>query len=110
MERFRIEIGHAHGLQPGNIVGAIANEAGLDGKHIGAISIEEMHSFVDLPVGMPREVLRDLRKVWVCGLQLRISRLGDGPPEPLPQRPARPKHRAKPKHSAKPKKKKHRGQ
>jgi ATP-dependent RNA helicase DeaD len=104
MERFRIEIGHAHGLQPGNIVGAIANEAGLDGKHIGQISIEESHSFVDLPVGMPREVLRDLKKVWVCGQQLRISRLGDGPPEAAPKRPGRPKP------PARPKKKKHRGQ
>lgn len=75
-ERFRIEVGRAHGVQPGNIVGAIANEAGLDGRHIGPIEIEEEFSLVDLPVGMPREVFRDLRKVWVCGRQLRISRLG----------------------------------
>ena len=110
MERFRIEIGHAQGLQPGNIVGAIANEAGLEGRHIGAISIEENHSFVDLPVGMPRELLRDLKKVWVCGLQLRISRLGDGPPEELPKRSERPERLGRPKHAARPKKKKHRGQ
>jgi ATP-dependent RNA helicase DeaD len=92
MERFRIEIGRVHGVQPGNIVGAIANEAGLDGQHIGRIAIEEDHSFVDLPVGMPREVFHDLKKVWVCGLQLRISRPGDGPP-PSGSRPARPKHK-----------------
>ena len=98
MERFRIEVGRAHGVEPRNIVGAIANEAGLDGQHIGQIEIEESHSFVDLPVGMPREVFQDLKKVWVCGLQLRISRLGDGPPVP----PA--------KHPARPKKKHHRGQ
>ncbi len=94
MERFRVEIGHAHGVEPRNIVGAIANEAGLDGKHIGAISIDENHSFVDLPVGMPREIFQDLKKVWVCGLQLRISRLGDGPPPaPAAKGPARPKKR-----------------
>lgn len=78
MERFRIEVGHAHGVKPGNIVGAIANEAGLDGQHIGAIEIEDEFSLIDLPVGMPREVFRDLKKVWVCGQQLRISRLGQG--------------------------------
>jgi len=78
MERFRIEVGHMHGVKPGNIVGAIANEAGLDGRHIGAIEIESDFSLLDLPVGMPREVFRDLKKVWVCGQQLRISRLGKG--------------------------------
>jgi ATP-dependent RNA helicase DeaD len=77
MERFRIEVGRAHGVQPGNIVGAIANEAGLDGRNIGHIAIEEDFSLVDLPIGMPREVFRDLKKVWVCGQQLKISRLGD---------------------------------
>ena len=76
MERFRIEVGHVHGVKPGNIVGAIANEAGLDGRHIGAIEIENDFSLIDLPVGMPREIFRDLKKVWVCGQQLRISRLG----------------------------------
>jgi ATP-dependent RNA helicase DeaD len=74
MERFRIEVGRAHGVQPGNIVGAIANEAGLDGRNIGHIAIEEDFSLIDLPVGMPREVFRDLKKVWVCGQQLKISR------------------------------------
>jgi len=78
MERFRIEVGHVHGVKPGNIVGAIANEAGIDGRYIGAIEIEEEFSLLDLPVGMPREVFRDLKKVWVCGQQLRISRLAKG--------------------------------
>src|SRR6185437_13719154 len=50
LETYRIEVGHAHGAQPGNIVGAIANEAGLDGRNIGRIDIRDDHSFVDLPV------------------------------------------------------------
>ena len=82
-EQFRIEVGHEHGVQPGNIVGAIANEAGLNAEHIGRVQIEESHSIVDLPKGMPREVFRDLRKVWVCGQTLKISRLGSpNPPHP----------------------------
>ena len=76
MERFRIEVGHAHGVKPGNIVGAIANEAGLDAKYIGHIDIHDDHSLVELPVGMPREIFQDLKKTRVCNRPLRISRLG----------------------------------
>jgi len=75
MERFRIEVGHNHGVKPGNIVGAIANEAGLDGEHIGYIDIKEDFSLLDLPIGMPREVFNDLRKIRVCGRALELSRL-----------------------------------
>jgi ATP-dependent RNA helicase DeaD len=78
MERFRIEVGYDHDVKPGNIVGAIANEAGLDGEHVGQIEISEQYSLVSLPSGMPKEVFRDLKKVWVCGQQLKISRLNPG--------------------------------
>ena len=76
MERFRIEVGYRHGAKPGNIVGAIANEAGLDSQHIGHIDIHTEHSTVDLPLGMPKEVFQDLRKIRVCGQRLDISRPG----------------------------------
>ena len=77
MERFRIEVGHKHKVKPGNIVGAIANEAGLDSANIGRINIFDDYSLVDLPEGMPRDVFNDLRYVWVSGQQLKISRLTD---------------------------------
>jgi ATP-dependent RNA helicase DeaD len=80
MERFRIEVGYMHDVKPGNIVGAIANEAGLDGQHIGNIEISEEFSLVNLPSGMPREIFNDLRKVRVCGQALNISRLDDATP------------------------------
>ena len=75
-ERFRIEVGHDHGVKPGNIVGAIANEAGLDGQHIGSIEIKDNYSLVDLPAGMPNDVFNDLKKVRVCGQPMHITRLG----------------------------------
>ncbi|RZA31588.1 MAG: DEAD/DEAH box helicase, partial [Lysobacteraceae bacterium] len=53
MESFRIEVGHAHGVKPANIVGAIANEAGLDSKYIGRIDIQDDYTVLDLPEGMP---------------------------------------------------------
>ena len=76
MERFRIEVGYQHQVKPGNIVGAIANEAGLDAQHIGHIDIHNEFSLVDLPKGMPNEVFQDLKKTRVCGQRLNISRLG----------------------------------
>lgn len=78
MERYRIEVGRSHEVKPGNIVGAIANEAGLDSEHIGHISIQDDHSLVDLPTGMPKGVFKDLKKAWVCGQRLNISRLNEG--------------------------------
>ena len=76
-ETFRIEVGSKHGVKPGNIVGAIANEAGLDSQFIGRVEIFETYSFVDLPSGMPKVIFKDLRKTWVCGQQLQITRLNN---------------------------------
>jgi ATP-dependent RNA helicase DeaD len=82
IEVFRLEVGSEHGVEPSNIVGAIANEAGLGSDQIGRIEIELTHSTVELPRGMPKEIFRDLRKVWVCGRTLNISRASDaGKPE-----------------------------
>ncbi len=79
MTTYRIEVGYDHGVKPGNIVGAIANEAGLDAKHIGRIEIFEDHSILDLPDGMPADILRHLKTVWCAGQQLRITRDGEPP-------------------------------
>ncbi|KAF1687687.1 ATP-dependent RNA helicase [Pseudoxanthomonas broegbernensis] len=111
METYRVEVGHAHGVKPGNIVGAIANEAGLESRYIGRIDIHDDHSILDLPEGMPPEVMAHLRKAWVVGQQLRISRW-DGShepsaPAPGPRARARPPG-ARPGHAAKPPAKPHR--
>lgn len=74
METFRIEVGHVHGVKPANIVGAIANEADLEGRYIGKVIIKGDHSFVDLPEGMPKDTFRALQKVRVAGQKLEISR------------------------------------
>ncbi len=77
LERFRIEVGHIHKVMPGNIVGAIANETGIDSKDIGRISIFDSHSTVDLPKEMPADVFQILKKVWVGGQALRISKFDE---------------------------------
>ncbi len=90
MERFRIEVGHDHEVKPGNIVGAFANEAGIDAEHIGHVDIQSDHSLVDLPLGMPRDIFRDLKKAWVCGQKLNISRLNPTKSDRKPQRKKKP--------------------
>jgi ATP-dependent RNA helicase DeaD len=82
METFRIEVGSVHGIKPGNVVGAIANESGLEGVHIGRVDIREDHSYVDLPEGMPKQIFKELQKVRVAGRELRISRVSEKPPKP----------------------------
>jgi ATP-dependent RNA helicase DeaD len=98
MERYRIEVGHQHEVKPSNIVGALANESGLDGDHIGHIDIHDDHCFVDLPEGMSRQMFFDLKKVWVCGQKLNITRAESDQDKHLPAFA-----RAKPGRSKKPK-------
>ncbi|MQA42670.1 DEAD/DEAH box helicase [Rugamonas aquatica] len=81
MSAFRIEVGSNHAATPSNIVGAIANEAGLEAKHIGRIEIFDTYSMLELPDGMPPELFKHLGKVWVGGAQLKISHAERMPPE-----------------------------
>ena len=90
MRTYRIEVGHQHGVKPANIVGAIANEAEMDSQHIGRIEIFDDHSLVDLPEGMPREIYRELQKVWVAGQQLQLSKVEPG--GVAPERATAPRH------------------
>jgi ATP-dependent RNA helicase DeaD len=103
MERFRLEVGHTHGVKPGNIVGAIANEADIDSEHIGRIEIFDEHSTVDLPEGMPKELFKHLKSVWVSGQRLQISRLEASGKTPPSQDAKRKPRKGKDKNKGKPK-------
>ena len=87
--RYRIEVGREQGATPQNIVGAIANEAGVESRYIGRIEIFDDYSTVDLPDGMPAEIFQHLRRVRVRQYPMNISRL-DG------QELAKKRTRAKP--------------
>jgi len=76
MERFRIEVGQQHGVQAREIVGAVANEAGIEGEYIGMISIQDNYSTIDLPEGMPKAILKHLRKTRIKGVSLDMARVG----------------------------------
>lgn len=75
MENFRVEVGQLHDVKASNIVGAIANEAGLESQFIGTINIYDKYSTIELPEGMPKAIFKDLKKVWVCGQKLQITKL-----------------------------------
>lgn len=76
-ETYRLEVGSEHGVKAGNILGAIINEIGLDPESIGRISINDSFSTVELPAGMPNDVFHELRKVRVCGRQLRLTKMDE---------------------------------
>jgi ATP-dependent RNA helicase DeaD len=103
MERFRLAVGHQHGVKPGNIVGAIANEADIDSEYIGQIEIHDSFSTIDLPAGMPKETFAALKKTRVCQQRLAIERMGGkaGKADPDRRAPATGKRAAKPRSAAK---------
>ena len=99
-QTFRVEVGEAHGAKPGNLMGAIANEAGLEARQIGRIRVLEQHSLVELPEALPDRIIKHLSKVRVAGQMLRIHlteampprgpRTSAGEPAARAERPARP--------------------
>jgi ATP-dependent RNA helicase DeaD len=76
MEEYRIEVGRNHGVQPKNIVGAIANEADIESRFIGQIDIKDDCTFVSLPEGMPEEVFDHLKKTRIVGMPMKITKAG----------------------------------
>ncbi|MCU7375809.1 DbpA RNA binding domain-containing protein [Paucibacter sp. O1-1] len=77
MNRYVIDVGRENGVGVGNIVGAIANEANIDSRFIGQIQLFDQVTTVDLPDGMPKDIMSHLKKVRVCGRPLNIREAGD---------------------------------
>ena len=73
MITYRLEVGNNDKITPSNIVGAIANEADIESRFIGEIKLHDEYSTVDLPQGMPAELLNHLKKVRVCAKPMQIS-------------------------------------
>ena len=84
MARYRIEVGRNDEVKPGDIVGAIANEADIDSQHIGHIKLHDDYSTVDLPAGMPDDLLNHLKKVKIRNQTINISVDGKAEPRERP--------------------------
>lgn len=80
-QRYWINVGHDHGVKPGNIVGAIANEAGINSGQIGRVDISSGFTTVDLPSNLSKAQLSQLAKARVCGQALNIRVWSDEAPK-----------------------------
>lgn len=84
MIRYRVSVGHKDGVKPGQLVGALANEGGIEGARIGRIDIRNAFSVVELPSGLPGSILTKMARARVAGRPLEISE--DSAPERAPRR------------------------
>jgi len=107
MCRYIIDVGRDNGVGVGNIVGAVANEANIDSRYIGQIQLFDQVTAIDLPDGMPKDVLQHLKKVRVCGRPLNIreaegAELPTGGDSRPPRRPRKPSGDRRPSGDRKP--------
>jgi ATP-dependent RNA helicase DeaD len=89
LQRYRIEVGRNHGVTPKEIVGAIANEGGIDGRQIGQINLFSEYSTVELPSNLPSNIIERLQRTRVCQLQIKIRAVEPGEVDEKPQRAPR---------------------
>jgi ATP-dependent RNA helicase DeaD len=94
MACYRLAVGHVHGVNPNHIVGVIVNKSGLQSRQIGRIRINQDHSLVDLPEGMPSKILHLLKKIRVCQVPLELRLVSDQPAGARQKSFRRPKGRA----------------
>jgi ATP-dependent RNA helicase DeaD len=91
---WQLAVGRRHGVQPGHIVGAIANEARLQGTQINGVDIRADYTLVRLPANLPAAVIRRLSRVKVRGqaLDLREGAAPRRATKPKSQRAGTPVH------------------
>ncbi|QEH46835.1 DEAD/DEAH box helicase [Aggregatibacter actinomycetemcomitans] len=77
MDLYRIEAGRGDGVEVRHIVGAIANEGDINSRHIGHIKLYDDYSTIELPQGMPKELLQQFSKTRVLNKQMRMSFIGE---------------------------------
>lgn len=80
MELYRIEVGRDDGVEVRHIVGAIANEGDISSRYIGNIKLFASHSTIELPKGMPGEVLQHFTRTRILNKPMNMQLLGDAQP------------------------------
>ncbi len=93
MARLFIGLGRQDGLRPGDLVGAISNEAGLTGRSIGAIDILDRTAFVEVPAPEAQNVVAVLRRATIRGRKVKVELAPPAMGRPSAGRPERPKFR-----------------
>jgi ATP-dependent RNA helicase DeaD len=80
MELYRIEVGRDDGVEVRHIVGAIANEGDISSRYIGNIKLFASHSTIELPKGMPGEILQHFTRTRILNKPMNMQLLGDAQP------------------------------
>jgi len=80
MELYRIEVGRDDGVEVRHIVGAIANEGDISSRYIGNIKLFGTHSTIELPKGMPGEVLQHFTRTRILNKPMNMQLMGDAQP------------------------------
>ncbi len=89
---YRISVGKRHKVEPRQIVGAIANEGGLDRSDFGHIDIRGDHSLVELPATLSEQTRAALERTRISGKLIELSPVGVGSsPAPAPARARKPR-------------------
>ncbi|SFT86895.1 ATP-dependent RNA helicase CsdA [Kosakonia arachidis] len=86
MELYRIEVGRDDGVEVRHIVGAIANEGDISSRYIGNIKLFGSHSTIELPKGMPGEVLQHFTRTRILNKPMNMQLLGDAQPRERTER------------------------
>ncbi|MDF7659733.1 DEAD/DEAH family ATP-dependent RNA helicase [Erwiniaceae bacterium L1_54_6] len=81
MQLYRIEVGRDDGVEVRHIVGAIANEGDISSRYIGNIKLFGTHSTIELPKGMPGEVLQHFTRTRILNKPMNMQLLGDAQPQ-----------------------------
>lgn len=74
MVRIFVGIGRQEGLRPGDLVGAIANESGLDSRQIGVIEVLDRTAFVEVPEPEADRVILALSNTRIRNRQVKVQR------------------------------------
>ena len=80
MEVYRIEVGRDDGVEVRHIVGAIANEGDISSRYIGNIKLFGTHSTIELPKGMPGDVLSHFTRTRILNKPMNMQLIGDAVP------------------------------
>ncbi len=73
-EKLYIGLGRGAGIRPGDLVGAIANEAGIPSREIGAIEITDRFSLVEVPAAKIDAIIRAMKNTAIRGKKAQVRR------------------------------------
>ncbi|HEJ9487757.1 MULTISPECIES: DEAD/DEAH family ATP-dependent RNA helicase [Proteus] len=86
MDLYRIEVGRDDGVEVRHIVGAIANEGDISSRYIGNIKLYGSHSTIELPKGMPTDLLSHFTRTRIMNKPLNMQLVGDAQSQPFRER------------------------